>query len=163
MSNMANIPTNLHKEYIPTNWQNGDIITAEKLNKIEDGIASSFFYLPTSQLQSALINGTDVLLIIFGEDGDNDFESAYYVDNMPTSPALAVMVASIGDGEVNCDVYQDGTWIQTKAFPTEELANIHSTVSVVMESVWCYSPDKDTLFIPTGTAIAQGTKQGGGQ
>lgn len=28
-------------EYIPTVWQTGDIITAEKLNKIEDGIAGA--------------------------------------------------------------------------------------------------------------------------
>lgn len=27
--------------YIPTNWVTGDIITAEKLNKAEDGIASA--------------------------------------------------------------------------------------------------------------------------
>lgn len=27
--------------YIPTEWKNGDIITSEKLNKIENGIASA--------------------------------------------------------------------------------------------------------------------------
>lgn len=27
--------------YEPTNWQNGDVVTAEKLNKIENGIADS--------------------------------------------------------------------------------------------------------------------------
>lgn len=27
--------------YSPTNWQNGDIITAEKLNKLENGVAES--------------------------------------------------------------------------------------------------------------------------
>ena len=27
--------------YTPTNWENGDIITAEKLNKLENGVADS--------------------------------------------------------------------------------------------------------------------------
>lgn len=27
--------------YTPTNWQNGDVITSEKLNKIENGISSA--------------------------------------------------------------------------------------------------------------------------
>ena len=27
--------------YTPSNWQNGDVITAEKLNKMENGIASA--------------------------------------------------------------------------------------------------------------------------
>ena len=31
--------------YTPTNWQNGDIITAEKMNKIESGLANSGGYI----------------------------------------------------------------------------------------------------------------------
>lgn len=31
--------------YTPTNWQNGDVITAVKLNKIEQGIADIFCLL----------------------------------------------------------------------------------------------------------------------
>ena len=27
--------------YTPTNWQNGDVITAEKLNKLENGVANA--------------------------------------------------------------------------------------------------------------------------
>ena len=27
--------------YIPTEWQTGDIVTAEKLNKLEEGVAAS--------------------------------------------------------------------------------------------------------------------------
>lgn len=29
--------------YIPTVWQNGDVITAEKLNKLENGVGSDMF------------------------------------------------------------------------------------------------------------------------
>ena len=27
--------------YTPTNWQTGDVITAEKLNKLENGVSSA--------------------------------------------------------------------------------------------------------------------------
>lgn len=65
---------NYYKEdimaYTPTNWANGDVITSEKLNKMEQGIASggsgSGFYVLhttiTSDEQSGTLSYTNVEL-----------------------------------------------------------------------------------------------------
>ena len=60
--------------YIPTNWQTGDIVTAEKMNKIEGGIQSSGALVvlienndgypqlqaPAQTITDAMINGRPV-------------------------------------------------------------------------------------------------------
>ena len=48
--------------YTPTNWQNGDVITADKLNKLENGVASAG-------------GGSEELLVTFTiVNGDEDYE-----------------------------------------------------------------------------------------
>ena len=41
--------------YVKTTWETGDVITAEKMNKIEDGVESAFGF---SEQLNALIDGS---------------------------------------------------------------------------------------------------------
>lgn len=43
--------------YIPTEWQNGDVITAEKLNKLEEGVSG---------------NNSDLFMLVNAETIDNN-------------------------------------------------------------------------------------------
>ena len=141
--------------YTPTNWQTGDIITAEKLNNMENGIASSIFYLQTGQLQSALLDGTDALWIVT-EDGNEECENAFFVDNLSTSPTLLAMIYE-EDGRYDCSLV-NGLWLHTRAVSEDELASIQNTYTVVMEPVWCFIPNSGSAaLIPTGTSVSQGT------
>lgn len=57
--------------YTPTNWKNGDRITAEKLNKIENGIQSSDRGLFV-ELFPAEVNGTTYQRIIVENSGSEE-------------------------------------------------------------------------------------------
>lgn len=79
--------------YVKTNWQTGDIITAEKLNKIEDAIDSTIivtgellddgtnygrlYDITFNQLKEAMLNGNSVYfhVIPVGEFGTESISS----------------------------------------------------------------------------------------
>ena len=48
--------------YTPTNWQTGDIITAERLNKLENGVAA--------------LSNYDIVFTQTYDDNDNDVFTA---------------------------------------------------------------------------------------
>lgn len=78
--------------YTPTNWATGDVITAEKLNKLEQGVAESVLVLTESddglsktagEIMEALKSGSAVY--IFMEDDEfmyvNALKTAEYNPN----------------------------------------------------------------------------------
>lgn len=66
--------------YTPTNWQNGDVITAEKLNKLENGVAQG--------------GSADYDLVLIQTDSDND-------DPTLTGHGISLddVLARVADGE----------------------------------------------------------------
>ncbi len=97
--------------YEKTTWQNGDTITAEKLNKIENGIAAnSFSVIPTTiNNENKMVltktwqelydefNG-DNIMIIYGE---NHFDNGVIVDNkfITYISAVGYQDATLADGD----------------------------------------------------------------
>lgn len=70
--------------YEPTEWRTGDIISSEKLNKLEEGVASAssgggIYYVNVvggstldknfSEINSAYRRGEYPIIVVYGEDG----------------------------------------------------------------------------------------------
>lgn len=101
--------------YTPTNWQTGDVITAEKLNKLEGGVADSFapFIVNVSfdpdtqeystdktyaEVYSALEN-KNVFYIIHGDRGLVISCTVAFVDNGGTDDYIYIItVDSVTEG-----------------------------------------------------------------
>lgn len=90
--------------YTPTNWQTGDTITAEKLNKMEQGIAGAggclvvnamfnktkteeigyeFFFdcdKPMSEISAAYLAGQNIRVLLYSEWAKNDSEEYVHLD-----------------------------------------------------------------------------------
>ena len=119
--------------YTPTNWQNGDVITAEKLNHMEDGIASSSasydlvltetfaenndptmtgIGLSFEEIIEKIVNGDDVLIkyIAHNTDSGSHFScygiSCYYEhDSSLNTDNITVVGAQNASGLSNIMVY----------------------------------------------------------
>ena len=66
--------------YIPTEWETGDIITAEKLNNIEDGIVAN---------EEAIADAKDVLVITGDLIADLSFNATFNVTSGDVTQATA--------------------------------------------------------------------------
>lgn len=92
--------------YTPTEWANGDIITAEKLNKIEGGIVGSGLLVSIvpnpeldtytldktgGQILSAILNCANVIATS-KPDLDGDITLYYTVKNFSSSDSLGVRI-----------------------------------------------------------------------
>ena len=81
--------------YEPTNWKNGDIITAEKLNKIENGISTSasplIIYLESVNRYTTIIDAhlttADFInaIIITVEESDSETLHLHYPETIQYS------------------------------------------------------------------------------
>ena len=60
--------------YVPTNWQTGDVITASKLNKIEQGIENTNILITNATIESSTKSGENLVL-------DKTFKQIYQVYN----------------------------------------------------------------------------------
>ena len=99
--------------YVPTLWQNGDVITVEKLNKLENGAAEMFAKtievssVTASELYNIFINTNKPLL--GSEDGEIqgyisraiyiESENKYYFPDISTelfSPNETIEYADVG-------------------------------------------------------------------
>ena len=108
--------------YIPTNWKTGDVVTSEKLNHIEDGIANSESVLVVGgvSVREGSITGTldktwqeihDALesniCIVTISDGDS-----YYQSRITAARALDaeydVVLSDIGDTASFSSASKDG-------------------------------------------------------
>ena len=100
--------------YVPTNWVNGDTITAEKLNKIENGISAMGGVKVVSCVHDALTetfanileaftNGTPVFIFFDNDDQSYTMEFVEDLENWDIKRVYAT------DGElfecVNADDY----------------------------------------------------------
>lgn len=109
--------------YIPTVWQTGDVITAEKLNKAEQGIADAstpmlitmtwvqdnVWYISESKMTDAIAAykaGKQVLVLFDGGSYDDQTASVCAVDES-SSNNLAVNVLSSG-GAISMSLEEDG-------------------------------------------------------
>lgn len=72
--------------YTPTNWQSGDVVTSEKLNKLENGVENADANGLPAVTES---NSGQVLTVIAGK-----WDSAW-----PTTVTTVNMVEATGDGE----------------------------------------------------------------
>ena len=54
--------------YIKTNWQTGDIITAEKMNHIEEGIAEDIFSRSLENIETVEELGEDDKILVNRND-----------------------------------------------------------------------------------------------
>lgn len=129
--------------YIPTEWQNGDIITAEKLNKIEDGInnINDLICYVDFSTEDYPIPPENESGIFIKESPDSDpyqgFNTAFINSNIFPSQNTAIFFLNIGEG-LKClstyASYLDGTKVGMERFSihtcfplsSEEVENLSS-------------------------------------
>lgn len=103
--------------YIPTEWQTGDIITAEKLNKAEEGIAAAGSFVVTitgydEETYDAILSATwqevfdalsagKMVLLVQVEDDEVYSQSIFYTcGNMQPSEPYYAFASSVGEDVV---------------------------------------------------------------
>lgn len=94
--------------YVPTEWQTGDVVTAEKLNKIESGIEECSSNIPSmSGLVEASVDAeTDVITI------NKSFSDLFAIMRAGILPFLAIFEDSgVSSGALVSLIYEDGVFV----------------------------------------------------
>ena len=134
--------------YIPTNWQTWDIVTAEKLNKLENGIMSGVLYIPVTydyntgittleasydDITNAINNGQMVFCKEEGQSISNDNYTLCMMGIIPlegigevVNKAGEIVVYSVGRGGSAFYSYTSDTFM-TSEVPTE-LSELEPTI-----------------------------------
>lgn len=79
--------------YTPTEWQNGDVITAEKLNKLEEGVKDSAGYECTKEMKTAFDDTVETS--IFWNGGMRSLELTFLNGFDFTAPTIDVIFNEI--------------------------------------------------------------------
>lgn len=133
--------------YTPTNWQTGDTITAEKLNNLEEGVASGAVIITDNgtQLDKTyaeiydLVNSGTPCFILYDLDksvSDLDSDYTYYVKLMKVTTVYK---------------YADDYRVFASA---SSLAYISGTPYMACPSIWVYAASNSDSY-PTFLRIAQ--------
>lgn len=79
--------------YTPTNWKTGDVVTSEKLNKLENGVATAGGVLVVNASESGMLDHT------WQEIADNKFAilngpngAVYYLVQISSNPYAIVFL-----------------------------------------------------------------------
>lgn len=109
--------------YTPTNWQTGDTITAEKLNKLENGVAALSNYdivfkktydsvtadgLSVEELYQKGAENLNAVLITDGESARNPFSYSLYIEDGVTYVSFEFLAMGGGETIIN-RIGTDGT------------------------------------------------------
>lgn len=116
--------------YIPTEWQTGDVITAEKLNKAEEGIAAASMKLVVIDA-----NQKDASNKIYLSDADREIVQAAWDNKIPSFYVKVIPVT--GSGEPEYDIrtvigigFDTSLGGSVPAFELSYTSNISRVVSV---------------------------------
>lgn len=84
--------------YVKTTWETGDVITAEKLNKMEDGIESA----------AGSSSGGATLVVTYSEEGTTGTLDKTWNEIKDAFPNVVIEGSPIGATSICEQVYHDG-------------------------------------------------------
>lgn len=140
--------------YEKQTWTNGDVITAEKLNHMEDGIAGAgggILKIDTSDFTPIVINGDEYTSVTIRVDGgDTTLENCYIYD---IDSSFGNVPVYLNDGGL-CLPVGYGT-LEATAVDASEGARITSDTTIAA----IYDNGDEFYFFPSDATFAVGMNQ----
>ena len=142
--------------YTPTNWQTGDVVTADKLNHMEDGIASGWC-IDLSQLAKPTLDGVEYETIRIADASgsnspdpitvflvDGNFDDKYFIQTYENDESLG----QITQRDAIQEVYHSTIYEAHSANTGHTQLTVSGEAELTVVST---SQKNDYMFLPSST------------
>lgn len=133
--------------YIPTEWECGDVVTAEKLNNIEEGIQEALECCSGGGGGDSGYSCETILTTLVDEQVTTVVEDGYTGGNLSTSiNDVGTVYVTFNGVEYTCD-YEDNTYGASWAYDGSEWYMDFSTYPFGVESDYLYTENAGTYSL----------------